>query len=64
MSSVAREGLSLRMSSAFAPHARDVVEYPFLVAVLVIDVMGNGTSQPLLVLTEAAAAGHQQRDCF
>src|SRR5690606_14017834 len=43
------------------PAGGDVVEDPFLVAVLLVDVFGDRLAQPFEAVGQARAAGHQQR---
>jgi hypothetical protein len=54
-------GLGVAGGFALAAAGRDVVEYPFLVADLLVDVLGNGVPQRFVPRRQASASGHQQR---
>ncbi len=53
----------MRLAHGFgiAATGADIVEDPFLVAKLFLDVFGGGLAQPLQTLGQPRAAGHQQR---
>ncbi len=56
-----RFGVALAHRLGIATAGADVVEDPLLMAVLLLDVLGDGLAQPLQALGQACTAGHQQR---
>ncbi len=51
-------GLAMTHRLGIAATGADVIEDPLLMAVLLVDVLGNGAAYPLVLLTQLAAGCH------
>ena len=54
-------GLAVAHRLGIAATGADVAQDPLLMAVLLVDVLGDGAAHPLILLTQLAAGGHQER---